>query len=171
MKNRFEKLHEVSGSGEFFLYPAKLAEVVRLPAATKTFLTKEGIPAIKTDLINLYNNESKIVPIMYKNVKYLVIGDDFGTSICVREETGSVFAIDLSGDIPERFVNSDIEKMLSCLATYFENLTALQRVSDEDAGELVGDIKETLQQIDPPCLNNEENWWSVLLEQTELGLM
>lgn len=86
---------------------------------------------------------------------HVIIGDDYGTNLCVRPSDGSVWAIDPRHELPTRFVNSDIERLSRCIE-------ATKTVTDAEG------LREALAKNDPPALSRRGSWWACWVEDTEL---
>lgn len=102
----------------------------------------------------------------------LAIGTDERTQIVVDQETGVVESIDPDGELPTRFVNSSIDHLASCIeafATYIE----VVRETDDDSriAEACEALRECLAAVDPASTAGPDNWWSLVLEQVDDGLL
>jgi SUKH-4 immunity protein of toxin-antitoxin system len=100
---------------------------------------------------------------------HVVIGDDYGTELRVRLSDGAVVSIAPDGQLPSRFVNSSIERLASFIDAY--RSYAGPASADADVAPLVRQLREQLTGIDPAALDDCENWWAVVLEQAEGGLL
>jgi len=93
----------------------------------------------------------------------LVLGDDEGTKLCLRSD-GCVLSVDPEGELPTRFVNASPGKLARCIGLY-QSFVALE----DDAPRVEGKtLREALAAIDPLALEDEESWWSLILEEFEL---
>ena len=117
--------------------------------------------------ISFYNEFERI---SNKDENYVVIGDDYGTKLCISEKTNAVVSIDVES-ISIRFINSNIKSFLNFLQIYFTRRLELSNADDEEAIEIVKSIRDNFNMLDSSALNDEDNWWSVILEQTEQGLL
>lgn len=118
--------------------------------------------------ISFYNEFERI---SNEDENYVVIGDDYGTKLCISEKTNAVVSIDVEESMSIRFVNSNIESFLNFLQIYFTRRPELSTADDDEAIEIVKLIRDNFNMLDSSALNNEDNWWSVILEQTEQGLL
>lgn len=50
------------------------------------------------------------------------------------------------------------------------NNNEIVSVNDDEIGVLIGEIRQKFIHVDERALDDEENWWSVILEQVEDGL-
>jgi len=144
-----------------------------LPEEMKVFLKSFGLPLEGVDglLIHFYANAEVLVVDIHSQERFLIIGDDYGTKLGMKENTGEILSIDPNGKLPTRFVNSSILTLLAFLETYSKEQPKLAQASDEEASEIVANMKEKLRTLDARSLDDPENWWSLILEQTEQGLM
>jgi hypothetical protein len=44
-------------------------------------------------------------------------------------------------------------------------------IPDELLVQITEELRQKYQEVDPLALDSEENWWSVILEQVEQGLL
>lgn len=135
-----------------------------------SFLNEVGLVS-EFDLINFYFEKNKIEVTNFENQDYLIIGDDFGTKICVQLSNNKVYSIDEEGDLPMRFINSSIENLMLFIMVYEQHHEEIIEADDDEIVEIIGEIKSKLNELDSQALSFEENWWAVILEQTEDGLM
>jgi hypothetical protein len=98
--------------------------------------------------------------------EHVVIGDDYGTDLCVRLSDGAVYSIDPQGELPTRFMNSGIQQ----LARLIEVSESFSDSPVTDTEILSRQMREALAQIDPKAFAHPENWWAVVLEQMACGL-
>ena len=97
-----------------------------------------------------------------------VIGNDYGTLFhLVNSE---IISIDPNSILPQRFVNSSTDRLAACIAAHTDYVRAITAANSE-AKELaaVESFAAAIGQIDPHCLAQSENWWSVIIEQMRGG--
>lgn len=138
-----------------------------LPDDTKAILCDIGVPKSPTPFIEF--NITEIEDIMLGE-QYYVIGNDFGTKICVNHQ-GEVLSIDLEGEYPMRYINSNLSSFLECIAIYLSFEDAMKSSDEEEIGQVIDKLKENFDLIDSSALCSNENWWPVILEQIEMGLL
>lgn len=142
-----------------------------LPEDTKWFLQSEGLPREPGLLIHLYA-DTEALEIQRQNLqRFLIIGDDSGTALGIREHTGEIYSFDPVGKLPTRFVNSSILALLTCVEMYIKAQPELIEASDEHASEIVASMREAFRRRDARSLDHPETWWSVILEQVEDGML
>ena len=101
---------------------------------------------------------------------YTVIGNDYGTDICI-DSRGEVISLDPEQKLPTRFINRDLEAFLRFLGIFAEYYMKVREADEEEQIQMLEDMKEEFDKVDSRALDYEENWWSVILEQIEMGLM
>lgn len=142
----------------------------KLSKETELFFKKVGTPIDNKFLIN-FNDSITEYRHEGKENNYVMIGNDFGTSICINIKTDEIFSIDDDNELPVRFINSNIKCLLGCLMVYIKYQPQLIEADDEEVFNIVKEIRESFIKFDLRALENDENWWSVILEQIEYGLM
>lgn len=134
---------------------------------TKKILCDIGLPNKPLSFLE-FNIET--VENIQLGSEYIVIGNDYGTSICINKQN-QIVSIDPEGEYPTRFVNKDLKSLLQFIKVYLSYESKLLDVNDDEVNKIIEEIKKEFGEIDAEALNNEENWWSLILEQVELGLM
>ena len=144
-----------------------------VPEETKSFLTCFGFPPNleETLLLHFYQNDDALAISIHNHDRFLIIGDDDGTKLGIKENTGEVLSIDPEGKLPTRFVNSSILTLLAFLGMYVREQPGLAQADDEEASQIVARMRDAFSTFDAQALDNPENWWSVVLEQVEQGLL
>lgn len=99
-----------------------------------------------------------------------IIGHDYGTDICI-DSNGEIISSDPEQELPTRFINKDLKTFLEFLNIFSEYYIQCGETDEEEQMQLLENIKEEFNRVDSRALDNEENWWSVILEQIEMGLM
>lgn len=133
---------------------------------TKKILCDIGLPKEPLNFIQFNIDEIEIE----LNDRYIVIGNDFGTDICINEKE-EIISIDKENEYPIRFVNKSLKDFLECIFIYKQYEQEINNVADDDIESILDEIKMKFEIIDKEVFNNEENWWSIILEQIELGMM
>ena len=109
-----------------------------------------------------------------KNIKledeYFIIGNDYGTNICINQKD-EIVSVDPEHEYPTRFINQNLEYLLKFIVVFLSYEKVIINTSDEDVHNVIENVKREFEEIDIQALSDEENWWSVILEQIELGLM
>lgn len=143
-----------------------------LSKKTEDFLNLVGLP-VKCDFLNdlslnFYDGFERIT---INDSDYIVIGDDYGTKLCIEGESDKIVSVNIEENMNIRFINSNLEFFLEFLQIFFTKKPELIGVDDLKAVEIVNSIKDSFNKIDPVALNNEDNWWTLILEQIEQGLL
>lgn len=102
--------------------------------------------------------------------EHIVIGNDYGTKLCINKNN-EVVSVDAEGEYPTRFVNTSLSRFLQCIEIYDSYEARFENISDEEVGAIMDEMRTKFHQVDKQALSGEENWWSVILEQVELGVM
>jgi hypothetical protein len=134
-------------------------------------LSEVGLPLVD-DLITFYE-DSMIKEYCADNDRFLVIGDDYGTKIGIAlnaETNNEVYSFDINEDLPKRFINSDMAKFLQFIMWYSNFKPSIIGLEEDEVGPVIAGIKDDFNKVDFLALAGEENWWSVILEQHEMGI-
>ena len=104
------------------------------------------------------------------------VGAYFGTdSVCelqVDAISGTVRAFDPGGKLPTRFVNSTAKQLGAFIVAYGRYCADARAARDEaDTDTIVEGLRRTLVALDPAATADPENWWSLVLEQVNDGLL
>lgn len=134
---------------------------------SKKILCDIGLP--KKPLNFLQFDIEKIENIQL-SAKYITIGNDYGTNICINKQN-QIVSVDPEDEYPTRFVNKNLKSLLQFIRIYLSYESKFVDVNDDEINKILEEIKREFEEIDIEALSNEENWWSVILEQVELGLM
>lgn len=101
---------------------------------------------------------------------YTVIGNDYGTDICINSK-GEVISLDPEQELPTRFINRDLDAFLKFLGIFTAYHMEAREADEEKQIQILEDVKAEFNKVDSRALDYEDNWWSVILEQIEMGLM
>ncbi|WP_306323310.1 MULTISPECIES: SUKH-4 family immunity protein [unclassified Streptomyces] len=97
------------------------------------------------------------------------IGTDGRYVITVQQEAGTVWAANpASGS--GRYVNGSVEAFTYCLADLHTTRARMRGMDPYEAGAAVALLQARLIALDPTCLDDAGNWWSVIVEQLWHGL-
>lgn len=134
---------------------------------TKRILCDVGLP--EEPIYFIHFNVDQIDDIRL-NEKYIVIGNDLGTDIGIslKEE---IVSVDPRHVYPTRFINTNLECFIKFIIIYLSYAEKIIDASDEEINNILTDIRKEFDLVDERALHNEENWWSIILEQIEAGLM
>ena len=134
---------------------------------TKRILCDVGLP--EEPIYFIHFNVDQIDGIRL-NENYIVIGNDLGTDICIsfKEE---IVSVDPQHVYPARFINTNLECFIKFIVIYLLYAEKIVNASDEEINNILTDIRKEFDLVDKCALHDEENWWSIILEQIEAGLM
>lgn len=104
------------------------------------------------------------------NEKYLVIGNDYGTKICVDITTDNIVSVDFENN-RFIFVNLNLEKFIKFIDIMNYNMSFIIEATDESIKNILLNIRSGFNEIDKSALESDTNWWSLILEQIEDGLL
>jgi len=137
----------------------------RLSIHTHSFLAKLGVPRDAPLLVTFYTGEELLQPLTVAGETYCVVGDDYGTKIGLRRR-GDVWSVDPEGQLPCRFINTSIAHFVLFLGL-FEAHEAQFESGNREPRAIAGELRAQFDENDVFALANEENWWSLVLEQAE----
>ena len=143
---------------------------IRLPERGKRFLQTEGLPE-RGPLLVTFGGPDFLKEIQKGGRSYYVLGSDEGTAIAAAAGSGEVWSIDLEDEPMDRFINSSPEAFVESLKAYVRKGPELSVVSDDDAPQVVESLRKEITAIDSRAFDDKEDWWSVILEQTEQELL
>ena len=101
---------------------------------------------------------------------YIIIGNDFGTNICVNHKD-EIVSIDTENEYPIRFINKDLETFLKFIVIILLHENEIDEADDDEINQVMQKVRTEFNIVDIQALSSEENWWSIILEQIELGVM
>ena len=133
---------------------------------TKNILCDIGLPLEPLYFIHFYTEDMENIIL---DEEHIIIGNDLGTNICINNKD-EIVAIDKEGKYPKRFINKNLEAFLEFIVIYL-SYEYIMKDTNDDIDQTIQEIREKFDMIDAQALNSEENWWSLILEQVELGLM
>src|SRR5262249_1033405 len=122
-------------------------------------------------LLTFYTNSRVLQILRHAGSTFVVIGDDYGTKICIGEDTGELISIDEEGKLPTRYINSRIDLFLVFLEIYLTAQQSRDDTTDAEAFALARHLRHEFRSLDQQALDDPENWWSVILEQVEGELL
>ncbi len=158
-----EQFSSAWGLGLVRTEPAALLGV-NIPEASRRFLIEAGLPSESECMC--FGDAEEELPEAYRDL--WPIGVDGATLICVQEETGHVYSIDVDGlGLPTRFVNSGVPELAQCLLIYRVVPGAEAADEEKDADEVAVEFTEHLaaamRRVDPKAMQNWNNYWPGVL--------
>jgi SUKH-4 immunity protein of toxin-antitoxin system len=145
-------------------------ENVPITDYTKEFLVHIGVPKLEELSIDFFTESNVLYTTTLDGVKYIVIGDNIGVKMCIKEDSNEILSIDLRSGVPLRFVNSNIELFLVFVMIYLNESSGKEEIDLEDALTIVDRLRKEYILLDPKALADPNNWWPVILEQVEHGM-
>lgn len=148
--------------------PATLSRL-GLPKGAHEVLTEVGLPK---NVEPLFESKSpSLIGSLGRTGRYCKVGSDYGTAICIETRTGEVVSISRGDEYPDRFVNSDIASFVEFMVLVTRERTSFPDLGGVEIEDAIRRLRVTLQSIDRRALDDPENWWSVIMEQMQDGLL
>ena len=150
----------------FELFTRKEYRQLNISAESKMILCDIGLPENPLPFLRF---DVRAADSLVMN-DYVVIGNDFGTSICINS-SDEVVSVDPELEYPTRFINTNLTCLLKCIIIYLKHEKDVTEADDNETDRLIADIKSEFTQADPHAMQSDENWWSIILEQLETGML
>ncbi len=103
--------------------------------------------------------------------RYCRFGSDYGTDLCVSLDTGEVLSISVTGEYPDRFVNSTPAAFVEFMVMVSAERVLFPDLDDEEIDRRIALLAERLRVLDQKAVADPDNWWSVIMEQMRDGLL
>jgi len=150
----------------FELYTKKQYQKYDLSSDTQKILCEIGLP--KEPIEGVQFDISSSGKAINGNI---VIGENEGTYLCINPQ-GEIIAVDQENESLTRFINKDLRSFLDYIVIYLTSQERALEIEDEDERmQVLEEMREEFMKIDGSALDDEENWWAVIIEQIEMGLM
>ena len=144
---------------------------VAIPQPSKRFLIEVGLPS-NEDWTLRFDPEADHLPQLPNKGNYRRIGFDDFVPICLDEKrSGCVVAVEKDVGGSERFINSSVERFGEFLVLYQEYRKTARAVSEEEIVKAIAGIEEGMRKADPKAFDDPNNYWPVILEQMNQGLL
>ena len=156
---------------------------LKIPDESKKFLIEVGLPKQHILLCEFYLDSDEFPTIheyaaqcgsqLAADLQLRRIGWDGGTEICISEEdeSGEVLVIDLKRELPDAFVNKNIETFAGFLALYVEACHAYGGLTDAEMIDGAHRLDKRLRELDPLAFQDTSTWWSSITEQLKSGML
>ena len=82
-------------------------------------------------------------------------------------QNSEIVSVEPDHKYPTRFINKNMESLFKFIAVYLSYEDKIKNADDDNIDRKIIEIKRKFNKIDVQALSNEENWWSILLEQLE----
>lgn len=155
---------------------------VQLPLASERFLVEAGLPGRASlglefnlppnQLLTLSEAFEADLPADFD--RYRPIGLDAATAICLDSSDGwRLYAVDVDGVLPTRFVNSSVPQLAEFLLVFHEGagLPVPTLATDKELEASAQALEREFRRIDPAAFEDEENWWPLIVTQRRDGLL
>lgn len=140
-----------------------------IPDSASRFLQTVGLPSKSDMFVNFQTTDTRIVK--FQDQLYLILGDDYGTNIGMNMASGEIFSIPDQGNLPIRFINSTIKSFVIFLQLYTEAASEIKKGTEEEIKTTANSLREKFIDIDNRALANGENWWSLITEEMNHGML
>lgn len=134
---------------------------------TKKILCDIGLPKEPLGFIKFNIDELKTLK---HEDDFVIIGTDLGTNICINKND-EIISVDFENEYPTRLINKNLESFLHFIVIFLLHEDEINSADDDTISQIIQKIKAEFEQIDELALNNQENWWPIILEQIETGMM
>lgn len=155
---------------------------IQVAEASKQFLIEAGLPQkagldlefdLPADQLFTLPEAFDADPIAALN-RYRTVGIDSATAICLDERDGwRIYAVDIDGVIPTRFMNSSVPQLAEFLIVFRDGagveLPELASEGELEASALA--LEQEFRRIDPSVFSDEDNWWPLIVEQRRDGML
>ena len=118
-------------------------------------------------LVTFYMGDEFLRPLTAAGETYSIVGDDYGTKIGLSRNE-DVWSVDPERQMPRRFINTSIAHFVLFLGLYEQFENAKESGNREP---YLSELRTQFHESDLFALSNEDNWWSLILEQIGLGLL
>lgn len=171
------------GEDQLLRYEPTALENVDIPNASKQFLIEAGLPrhaGLELEF-DLSASELPTLPqaLEEENLpasfnRYRPIGVETATTICLDEQdNGCIYAVDIDGTLPTRFMNSSVPQLAEFLLVFRSGAgIALPKLASErDLQTSANALEEQFRRIDPAVFSDEDNWWPLIVMQRRDGML
>lgn len=134
---------------------------------TKKILCDIGLPKEPLGFIKFNIDELKTLK---HEDDFVIIGTDLGTNICINKND-EIISVDFENEYPTRLINKNLESFLHFIVIFLLHEDEINSADDDTISQIIQKIKAEFEQIDELALNNQENWWPIILEQIETEMM
>jgi hypothetical protein len=144
---------------------------VAIPQPSKRFLIEVGLP-YKEDWTLRFDAEADHLPRLPHKANCRRIGFDDFVPICLDEKRGGcVVAVETEVDGSERFINSSVERFGEFLVLYQEYRKVARAVSEEEIVKIIPGVEERMRRADSKAFDSPNDYWPVIVEQMNQGLL
>jgi hypothetical protein len=146
----------------------------KIPKSVKTLIKEWGLPNSCGPNLNFKVMRKPLVLMNIERNNYAIIGHDYEIPFGLRQD-GSVWSLECDEVANRvRFVNSSLKTFIFFLCEYQLYLKKITKIDekDEDAIQLcIDETEKEMQRYDIVALQNEENYWTVIIEQMRYGMI
>jgi len=162
--------------GGLMPYAPSAFDDVALPLVSKRFLIEAGLPQ-QAGLGLEFDLPPDKLPALSEAFeedlpagldRYRPIGLDAATAICLDALDGwRLYAVDIDGAFPTRFVNSSVPQLAEFLLVFREGagVPVPALATDEELEASAQALEREFRRIDPATFEEGENWWLLIVTQ------
>ncbi|MDR2924598.1 MAG: SUKH-4 family immunity protein [Azoarcus sp.] len=103
----------------------------------------------------------------FGNKNYYIIGNDYEDEIGINIETLELYTLSNK----TFYLNNSFDKFIKCVKYFMENLNLEEDYIEDERHKQIKEIQKGIQKIDETALSNENNWWSLIIEQADDGIL
>lgn len=152
----------------FILYTKEKYNNSYLSPYTKEILCNIGIPEEPIESLKFDVRLNEDIQLFEENI---VIGNNEGINICINQKN-EIIAIDPQDKLFSRYINKDLKSFLDYIVIFLiSKEKALNAKNENEKQKILEEMLKKFDILDKFALSDEENWWSVIVEQIEMGLM
>src|SRR5215470_10524960 len=140
---------------------------VTIPGSAKSFLVETGMP-LRLGLTLRF--EIQADQVSRASTTRLCIGFDDVVPISI-DERGRVIAEEAKVGRGEKYINSSIECFGECLVYYQQYRISVRAASEDEVQRLISVVARSLRNTEPTAFADPNNWWPVIVEQINHGLL
>jgi hypothetical protein len=157
---------------ELLTIPQSIVVNYPIPLESKSFLANVGVPTREGLLFPFFKRPGEFRMWADKDGEdYLVLAQERGQNLGLSAKSGNISVIDSRDELPMRFVNSDLASLVGFLQLLAETQKRLRGATEDEGRALIEQLRKEFMSNDAKALAGDENWWSVVLEQMEQGLL
>jgi len=98
-----------------------------------------------------------------------VFAQDLATSIGIDPDSGSVVAVDKEMPKKRILMNTSFDRYLQMQDAILDYAERVREMDDDQADAFVQEKKAAFTEIDPEAMTAIGSWWSIIIEQMEVG--
>jgi SUKH-4 immunity protein len=159
------------GKDKLKRFPEESLRDVLIPASSKSFLKDVGLP-VGVDWTMRFGVDGDRLPRLSDRSQYRRIGFDDVIPICLDEQHGGqVVSVEQDVGGADRRINANVQRFGECLVYYQRYRTSVQTADKDDIQKIIDATERSLRIADPTAFDDPNNWWPMIIEQMNQGLL